>query len=147
MKGDDKLFEAPFLTLAEMELRWPDGRLNNDMITSFNIDITGHFGEIVSPYFQFAGTCQGICAGYASTPNVGFIIRRVAQLLDLFEDDTRDFGRAVKNCPVRLYSWGHGGDSVMDTVCIGHFMKDKFLYGHDLMRTGLPKAGTEGGRS
>ena len=138
MKGDDKLFEAPFLTLDEIARRWPNGKLANDMIVEADIEIIGHFGELVCPFFKLRNFAYGLCAGYASTANFGFIIRRVSQLLDLFEDDRKSFLRTVRNTPVRLYSWGHAGDSVMETVCLGNFLDDRFLYGLDLMRTGLP---------
>ena len=137
MSGDEKLFFAPFLSLDDVQSRWPNGKLRNDCIESFRMDITGHFGCIVSPRFNLVEQ-QPFGCGYASTANVGFIIKRVAELFDLFEDDTRDFYKAITRCPLRIYSWGHAGDSVMETICIGHFMKDRFIYGYDLMLTGLP---------
>lgn len=137
MRGDEKLFFAPDMTLAEIRRRWPDGKLENDCVRRFAVEITGHYGFIVSPYIEFAKE-QPIGLGYVTTGNVGFIIQRVAKLLDLFEDDTRDFGKAIENCPLRIYSWGHAGDNHMKTICIGHFMKDRFIHGFDLILTGLP---------
>ena len=138
MKGDENLFFAPFLSLGEIQRRWPNGELENECIKRFVVDITGHGGCIVSPYFDLVKH-QPFGCGYASTANVGYIIQRVAELLGLFEDDTRDFGKAIANCPLRIYSWGLPGDSVMKTICIGHFMENRFVYGWDLMLTGLPR--------
>lgn len=129
-------FTKPFLTLSEIQKKWPGGELSNDMITSFSVEITGHGGEIVSPAFHFA-RAQDFGWGCVTTANIGFIIWLAAQLFDLFEDDSRDFGKAIKNCPIRLYSWGGAGDIYMKTVCIGHFMKDRFVYGEDLLRFGI----------
>lgn len=139
MKGDDKRFEAPYMTLAEIKRRWPNGELTNDMIEKADIEIIGHFGELVFPWFKTRKFPNGLCAGYASTANIGYIIRRISQLLGLFEDDQKSFLDTIRNTPVRLYSWGMAGDSVMETICVGHFMEDRFIYGADLMRTGLMK--------
>lgn len=139
MKGDDKRFEAPYMTLAEIRRRWPNGELTNDMIVEADIEIVGHFGELVCPWFRTRKFPNGLCAGYASTANIGFIIRRTCQLLDLFEDDQKSFLTKIRNTPVRLYSWGMAGDSVMETICLGHFMEDRFVFGADLMKTGLMK--------
>lgn len=143
MKDDDKLYEAPFLTLDEITRRWPKGELKNDMIRDARIEIIGHFGELVGIELFLEDKLNPLCAGYASTANVGFIIRRVSQLLALFDDDPRDFMTEIQNAPVRIYDWGRGGDSVMEKCCIGHFMKDRFIYGADLMKTGLPIAETK----
>ena len=140
MKGEKNLYTAPFLTLAEIRGRWPDGELANDMVKGFHVSIVGHFGELVCPGFDLVAG-QTLCDGYASTFNIGFIIKRMAQLLGLYEDDPRDFGEAIARQPVRIYSWGVCGGNYMDSICIGHFMDDRWLWGRDLMRTGLPKKG------
>ena len=98
------------------------------------------FGELVCPGFDLVAG-QTLCDVYASTFNIGFIIKRMAQLLGLYEDDPRDFGEAIAWQPVRIYSWGVCGGNYMDSICIGHFMDDRWLWGRDLMRTGLPKKG------
>ena len=137
MKGDNKRFFAPDMTLAEIRRRFPRGELLNDMVSNFSVDIVGHGGYLVCPRFDLKRE-QPLCMGYASTSNIGFIVQRVATLLGLFEDDGRDFGKAIANCPLRIYDWGGGGDIRMKTVCIGHFMENRFIYGWDLMLTGLP---------
>lgn len=139
MKDDDKRFEAPYMTLAEIKRRWPNGELMNDMIEKADIEIIGHYGELVCPWFRLRKFLNGLCAGYASTANIGYIIKRMSQLLDLFEDDGKSFLETIRNTPVRLYTWGMAGDSVMETICVGHFMEDRFIFGADLMKTGLMK--------
>ena len=137
MKGDDKLYFAPFLTEEQMRARWPEGKMSNDMITSFSVMTTGHFGETVSPYFRF-NLAQNFGLGYATTANIGFVVQRMAELLELFDDDTRDFCDDIKRTPVRIYHWGHAGDNLAKTFCIGHFMNNSFIYAQDLIWTGIP---------
>lgn len=125
-----------FMTLAKIQSIWPGGRLENDMIKKATIAITGHGGFIVSPVFHLAKN-HPIGLGYRTTGNIGFIIQCMGHLLGLFEDDTRDFGRAIENCPVRIYSWA--GEKYLETLCIGHFMEDRFVFGGDLIRAEMER--------
>ena len=150
MKRERDLYQPPIMTEAAMRDRFPGGELSNDCIKRVEVCYTLYGGGIVELNIQptrFDGT---FCAGYVSTANVGFIIDSLVKLLGIDKvqgaaEECFDVVRAFSGVPFRVYSWGDWGDRTMETVCIGHFMEDRFVWGKNLMMAGLPleKAGVQ----
>lgn len=104
--------------------------IENNIIESVDVVITGHFGNCVSVRML----CENICPIplYNSTSNIGYILRMLIELFDK-EDDNSVSINSLNNTPIRLVfegenSWG------CKAVAIGHYMKDRFVLIDDLMK-------------
>ena len=109
----------------------------NAILEYLDIQLTAHFGNCVS----ITGVCKcedggTVCpfALYNSTANIGFILKKIFELLELSEEDGKRISQ-IKNIPCRLI---FEGSSTWGNRCIGigSFLRDKFIYNDDLMKEG-----------
>ena len=102
--------------------------IKNNIIKEFDINIIGHFGNCV---------CLEICcrnvhpmSGYNNTSNIGYILKSLIKLLDIEKEDGLRFSN-IKNIPCRIVWKGN------QSIGIGSFMEDKFVYIEDLGKLGI----------
>lgn len=118
-----------------------DAKIENDMILSVNI--TRNRGFILGLHVKFKSGRQCPFCGYHNTPNIGYMIFALAELLDVNPcGECSDILDAFNGTPCRVASNGIGGDICADTTWIGHFMDDKFAFARSIIHEGF---GDEGG--
>ena len=112
--------------------------LSNDMIIDMKIECIGHFGGkiLLNPVFQSSFNVFGL---RNFTSNLGLILRELALLLDLLDDDSVNIVEAFKNQPVRLFVLENTVLADAEFAFIGHFMKNKFVWCADLATVDRPK--------
>ena len=118
---------------TEAEIIKDGHQINNEMIGGADISVIGHFGNVVS-LTVWTGCCC-LIHDYNNTENLGYIIKALTELFDLTDEDGLIFFKAIKNLPVRIVSDGWG----TKVIGFGHFMKDRFVYTEDLMKSCLEK--------
>lgn len=105
--------------------------IENNIIERVDVNCVGHFDNLVT--LQIA--CKNVWAmsGYNNTANIGFIIKKLVELLDLTQEDGIRLSD-IKNIPCRIVyedpncSWG------AKCVGIGHFMEDRFVLVDDFAK-------------
>ena len=102
-------------------------QINNDIIRDVDINIIGHFGNLVS-FDVFCDNCA-IIHGYNNTKNIGWIIKAFVELFDIEKEDGLLLTR-IQDIPCRVISDGY----FTKILGFGHFMKDKFVYTEDFMK-------------
>lgn len=98
--------------------------IENNIITKLDIDIIAHFGNTVSLVMD-CRYCRPLPL-YNSTANIGYVIRRLVEFLDIEREDGITLSQ-IKNIPIRIVYDGN------KTIAFGHFMDDKFITIEDLM--------------
>ena len=102
-------------------------QIDNDMVRGADINVIGHFGNVVSLRIWTDNCC--IIDDYNNTKNLGLIIHAVTELLDLTTEYGYSFNK-IKDVPIRIISDGWGSK----VLGFGHFMKDRFVYTEDLLK-------------
>lgn len=105
--------------------------IENNIIERVDVNCIGHFDNLVTLQI----VCKNVWAmsGYNNTANIGFIIKKLVELLDLTQEDGIRLSD-IKNIPCRIVyedpncSWG------AKCVGIGHFMEDRFVLVDDLAK-------------
>ena len=114
--------EYPFVTLAELERL--GCRVKNEMIEKIDINLLGHFGNIVVLEIRTSGGF--VFSGYNMTHCIGTVLQSLYDLFDLSEEDGRRLSE-IENIPCRVAIDAQGC-----CVGIGHFIEDKLLLECDL---------------
>ena len=99
----------------------------NNIITNFDINVVGHFGNVVCLEVM----CHNcIPYGHANnTKNVGYVLKALYELFNLSTDNGTRLSD-IRNIPYRLV---FKGTSCLDPIVgIGNFMKDEFILFDDL---------------
>ena len=109
--------------------------LSNNMIIDMKIECIGHIGGtiLLTPVFQSWFDVFGL---RNFTSNLGLILRELALLLGLLNDDSVNLVEAFKNQPVRLFVLENTERVDAEFAFIGHFMKNKFVWCADLATVG-----------
>lgn len=115
------------ITKKKEEILADGHQIDNEMIRGAEIDIIGHFGNVVS--LRVWTGCCSLIHDINATGNIGYIIKAIIELLDLTEEDGYLFSK-LKDIPVRIISDGFG----TRVLGFGHFMKDQFVYTDDLVK-------------
>lgn len=102
--------------------------IRNDIITSVDLNVIGHFGNCSS--LEIYGNNIAILHGYPNTANVGYLIRALVELFEISEEDGLRLSD-IKNIPCRILL---DGSPFGRCIGFGHFMKNKFVYTEDFVR-------------
>lgn len=108
--------EHPFV--SEAELKKLGYTYQNEMIKKIDINIIGHFGNVVT--VEILATSGFVLHGYGMTRSVGLFLQALYALLDLEEEDGRLLS-SVRNIPCRIVTDG------TKRIGIGNYIADKFL--------------------
>ena len=110
--------------------------IENNIIERVDVNCIGHFGNLVTLQI----VCKNVWAmsGYNNTANIGFIIKRLVELLDLTQEDGVRLSE-IKNVPIRAVYSDSNCSFGSKCVGIGHFMKDRFVLIEDLAKCGLER--------
>ena len=107
-------------------------QIENNMIDSIEINVIGHFGNIVTLDMFFTNCC--LFSQYNLGGYLGDVLKVIVEVLDLTNDNGVCVSK-IKNVPVRIVSESGCGSKV---IGFGHFMKDRFVLVEDVI--GLAKA-------
>ena len=122
-------------TYKDIVKRKPDlgsMQIENNMIDSIEINVVGHFGNIVTLDMFFTNCC--LFSQYNLGGYLGDVLKVIVEVLDLTDDNGVCVSK-IKNVPVRIVSESGCGSKV---IGFGHFMKDRFVLVEDVI--GLAKA-------
>ena len=110
--------------------------IENNIIERVDVNCIGHFGNLVTLQI----VCKNVWAmsGYNNTANIGFIIKRLVELLDLTQEDGVRLSQ-IKDVPIRIVYSDSNCSFGSKCVGIGHFMKDRFVLIEDLAKCGLER--------
>lgn len=112
----------------ESDILADDHKIENEMIRGADIAVIGHFGNLVS-LNVWTGCCC-LLHNYNNTQNLGLILKAFVELFDLTDEDGYCFSK-IKDIPCRIIFDGWGSK----VLGFGHFMKDRFVYTEDFIRT------------
>jgi len=107
--------KANDVIITQTELK--DFTISNDYLESIDLEIIGHFGNVVS--VRLLGNCWGT-SPYVNTANAGFVVKALVELLDLEEEDGISLSK-IKHVPIRTIFAGN------EIKGIGSFISDKFI--------------------
>jgi hypothetical protein len=114
-------------TLNFIHFKHPTATVENNMIRGLDIEISEHFGDIISPVLSLKG--WRLLHGHDNTHNVGFIIRALCQLFDRCPKDGGSVLELLRDVPCRIVRLND------EVIAIGNFVDDRFIFIDDLMKT------------
>lgn len=101
--------------------------IENNMIEFIDVNIVGHFGNIMTLTMAFQNCC--LFSQYNLGNLIGTVLKVIFEVLELTEDNGLCLSK-VKNVPVRIVSENSWGSKV---IGFGHFMKDRFVLVEDVI--------------
>ena len=121
----------PYCTLSEL---YKMGlRTENSMIERIDINLIGHFGNIVT--VELIGRHARILRDWNATKCLGVVLQCLWDLFELTKEDGKMLSEVV-NVPCRIVF----DNKTNLVVGIGHFMEDKFIMFDDLFNHSSNKA-------
>lgn len=108
--------------------------LTNDMIRDAKIMMDDH--GFLALDLSFESGIQSFGLGYRSEGNIGIMILWLARLLGVSKT-REEYPKALIGTPIRLFYRTAPGESWGDNLYIGHFMKDSFIRGRELVTAGI----------
>ena len=101
--------------------------IENNMLTSLDINVIAHFGNIITLEMWFKNCC--LFSNYNLGPLVSDVLKTIVEILDLSKEDGLRLEN-IKEIPVRIVL---EGGSMGKVVGFGHFMKDRFVLAEDII--------------
>lgn len=102
--------------------------IRNDIIRQIDIEIIGHLDNLCQ--LVIVGSNRVLMSGYNNTHALGYILQNLIEFFDL-QDENGVFLSSIKNVPCRVILNFQGY-----IVGFGHFMKDRFVMIHDIIKVG-----------
>ena len=113
---------------TQMQLETQGYYIENNMITSIDLNVIAHFGNITCLEMFFTN-----CALFSDC-NIGGllpdVLKAIVEVLEIENEDGLRISK-IKNIPCRIVTKGEGFGKV---VGFGHFMKQKFVLADDLIK-------------
>ncbi len=101
--------------------------VENNMITSIDLAVVAHFGNITCLEMFF--TNCALFSGYNIGALLPDVLKAIVEVLEIENEDGLRISK-IKNVPCRIVTTGNGFGKV---VGFGHFMKDKFVLADELI--------------
>jgi hypothetical protein len=132
--------EPRFYTLQEIigreHLEFKKWRMRNDMIQRATVVSCDHV--FLALGIDFTSGEQGVGYGYRCEGNLGIMILHLARLVGCYAINGDILARLAGK-PIRVLRRDNPGDAVAKNIYIGHFMEDRWMYGHEWIMAGILK--------